>query len=534
MSNSTLNNMSDNTAQDNEPVFKEWYPPIKELIFGKKNEKNEENKKSKEQETTFLQVFFGPALYCNEIQEICKKLHRPQTEKEIADQFYNFLSVKELEEELKDAKKGGTLSSINKKIRRQLSAFIVSDPFDIYEIIESECDSNGYLKKSQQAIYYKNRDTISWNYREYQKFYIEFITVIFKALYKMQRLAEIEQIIETVSNTLAIKKDYRPNTYSNDQFKNAAYYVWIFILIRLGKDYNSDTLSRLWDESDDKIRNDLNNYASVLEYYPVNTIERFGALKILAAQGNLYAMQELYFLYLNDTVLYNTSGEMKFILKSNLSESEMLFTKLKNKGENFLPAFFRHERNYHKANFVLCLLRKHKTAYKNYKEDECKTMLQELLRVYKDKSVPFNAELFWFIKNVFDEQPSLQENKDCQSDYYMIQAQLSNNPWIAELMNSASSDSTIELHELLFFLYQKDIFKGDDILLSICHEFSNGDTELLEHYRTLAEEKLLEGYAMKIAAKRNKVDSEEIDIRSELWNMVFDILSRAIDKEKQP
>ena len=134
---------------------------------------------------------------------------------------------------------------------------------------------------------------------------------------------------------------------------------------------------------------------------------------------------------------------------------------------------------------------------------------------------------------MFDEQPSLKKNKDFQPDYYIIQAKLSNNPWIAELMNSASADSTLELHELLFLLYQKDIFKGDDILLSICHEFSNGNAELLERYYSLTGEKVSECFTMQRAARRNRTDSEEIDTRYDLWNMVSDILSRAIDKEKQ-
>ncbi len=524
MPNGTLNNTSDNTAQDNQPVFREWYSLIKKIIFGEKNDENE---------TTFLQVFFSPALYCNEIQEVCTGLRKTQTKEQISQKFYASFSLGQLKEELQALRRNATLNAVNQKISNQLAGIIKSKNFEIYEEIENECDDKGRLKKAKQTIYYK-KNFIFNHYVKYSKFYIEFIAVILEALHKIGLVTETEKLINSIRNAITKKKEYGLNTYSSDnEFKNAAYYVWNFVLLRIDSEYmtEGDSLSRLWDESNDKIRKDLNNYASVLEYYPVNTVERFGALKDLASKDNLYAMQELYFLYLNDTVLYNTSGEMKFILKSSLSESEMLFTELKKKGENFLPAFFRHEKNYDQKKFVLSVVHRHKAAYKNYNEKQLKNMMKELTKIYCDKSIPFNTELIWFIKNLFDEYDSLQ--KSFSLEYHMIQTQLLNNPWIAELMNSASSDSTIELHELLFLLYQKDIFKGDDILLSICHEFSNGDTELLEHYRTLAEKKLLEYYAMKIAAKRNKVDSEEINIRSELWTMVFDILSRAIDNEKQ-
>lgn len=516
--------MPNDMSSYNEPLLKDWYGPIKKMIFGEKNNENE---------TTFLQVFFSPALYCNEILEVCTGLRKTQTEEETAKKFYELFSFGQLKEGLHKLKKNATLNAVNQKISDQLAGIIKSRKLEIYEEIKNECDDKGRLKKAKQVNYYK-KNFIFNHYLDHSKFYIEFIAVILEALHRIRLVTETKKLIDSIKNELVKEKEYGPNTYSSDnEFKNTACYVWNYVLLKINSQYTTEdgSLSRLWNESDEKVRKDLNNYASVIEYYPVNTVERFGALKDLASKDNLYAIQELYFLYLNDTVLYNASGKMKFILKSNLRESEMLFRKLQRKGQNFLPAFFRHDKNYDKKNFVLSLVRRHKTAYKNYDEKQLTAMMRELSKIYRDKSIPFNAELVWFMKTIFDEYNSFQKN--FSPEYDMIQRVLSENLWLTELMDSASTDDTIELHELLFLLYQKDIVKGDDILLSICHEFSNGDTELLEHYRTLSEEKLLECFTMQRAARRNRTDSEEIDTRYELWNMVSDILSRAIDKEKQ-
>ena len=502
--------------------FKDWYLSVINAIFGERNNINI---------TTFLQVFFGPALYCHEIQETIEKINRPLTEKQTADKFYNEISVGELSERLRSCRRGSTLNTINGIITSKLSAIIQSDTFDIWEEMRENCDDRDRLEKGKQANYYK-KDFIFQHYIDYEKFYIDYIAVILQALQQIRLISGVDKIIENVNFALFKKKDYRLNTYSDNEFKNAAYCVWNLVLLRIDSQYMIDTenLSRLRNENDKNVRKDLNNYASLIEYYPVNTIERFGTLKALAAGGNLYAIQELYFMYLNDTVLYDISGKTKFVLKSNFQEAETLFKKLNGSGEDFLSAFFRHNGHCDKENFSISLLQKYKEEYHNYNEKQLKAMMEKLLKIYRNKSIPFNIELLWFIKTVFDEHDFLK--KSFKTDQEMIQARLTSNPWISELMDSASADNGPELHELLFFLYQKDIFKGDKDLLSICHEFAHGDIEILEKYKQRSKEKQFECFEMQIQATENDIDTSEIDTRLELWKMVSSILLKAIKKEK--
>lgn len=507
----------------NRPGYKEWYLCIKDVIFGQSNSVPL---------TTFLQTFFSPVLYCDEILTVCRKKDSTmiQKEKETEKKFYDSVSVRGLQDKLQKSK-GSSLNSVNRIIIRHLSDIIKLDDFNIWEEICDECDNAERLKKIKQVPYYK-KNLIFRHYHDHWKFYIGFIAVVLENICRIGLITDINQLIESVNNELSKRKTRRLNSYSSDsEFENAAYVVWNLILFMIDSHYTADdgNLFRLRNENRENVRRDLNNYASVLEYYPINTVERFGALKVLAGEGNLYAVQELYFLYLNDTVLYDASGNRKFVLKKNLSEAEILFGKLKNSGEDFFPAFFRHDTHYQRNNFVLCTVRRYKAEYTTYDKDTLIKMMTELIELYINKSMPFNTELLWFIKSVFDEYDFLRKN--FETNYRLIQLRLSDNPWIAEIMSSGVNDSGPELHELLFSFYQKDIFKGDDILLSICHAYSQGDAGVLEKYYNLAEAKLRECFDMQRNAVREGIGVENIDISYGLWEMVSSILLKAMREE---
>jgi len=517
-------------SKSNQPLYNDWYISIKNLIFGSKNSTRI---------TTFLQIFFGPALYCNELWQVMKSKGTTMKEDDVKKEFYRSLSVDDLKEDMLNSDTE-TLSAFNKIIANTLCNIIMSDKFGVREEMEQECENiaragrNKHLKKSQNANSYKNKTYVYNHYDEYKEFYIGYIAAIFETLQMVGLISDIDGIIHNVNEAIFQKKNHRLNTYSNNRFINAAYYVWNFVMLRIDSRYKTETngLSRLRSENDENVRKDLNNYASIIEYYPVNTVERFGALKVLAAEGNLYATHELYFMYLNDTVLYDISGKMKFVLKNNVNESELLFEKLKNSNENFSSAFFRHDGHCERESFIVSLLQKYKSEYHDYDQKGIEKMMEKLFDVYYDKSIPFNIELFWFIKSLFDEYDFLRRREDFKRNIHEIQTYLSANPWISEVMNSASADSGLELHELLFALY-KAKYKDRDNLIYICHMFSKGNIEFLEKYYGLADEKENEYHKLIRKADRKNINTDTLSYECTLWDTVCQILNDAINKEKE-
>ena len=141
----------------NQPSYTEWYLCIQDALFGKGNNINL---------TTFLQTFFSPVLYCDEILTAYDKMNGIQTTEEIEKVFYDTFPLQKLRNELTQrVRRGRTLNTIRSIIINELSN-IIQERDDIWTTIDDGCDDCGHLNKAKNSYYYR-KNRIFYHYRNY-------------------------------------------------------------------------------------------------------------------------------------------------------------------------------------------------------------------------------------------------------------------------------------------------------------------------------------------------------------------------------
>lgn len=512
----------------------------------------------------FLQIFFAPVLYMRALAKARAVVEDYDRKKFYENQGYEtFLAY--FQEKITQNVRGDTpLAKLRGVVTNTLEEQIKLSDNRVRQQLEQRYRIEGhriiafhgvdaYRGNSRMRIYYQ--------YAKPGRLESFFIPYISKVLEYMQEtlLEDVDQIYQALQEKIYQRLSYRLNTYDEiDAMKNTAYMIYCFVLLSIDRTRfihwrnEHAGMSRLIRENAAWARWDRDQYLSVIEYYPVNTIARVGALEALAEQGNLYALQDLYFLYQHDTFLYDIFGKEKTLLKSNPERSEECYRilcerekNIQEKGIVLLPLFLRNQSRANR-NFPLRELADNRKQYEEAKastllqqseepedpedpderdkktDEPFRKIIEDLYAILEDKTIPFNVELVWFLNRVMEEHRTIKGLDDKRLAVSRI---LAEKPWIAELMRPYHKNHL----DILCILLELDNYGlGEDVLKAVCLDSIEDLEALRKHYGEARQRKT----SCEIEYDLSEPPDEQLKEQCEKWERVAAAIYAAIQEQR--
>lgn len=502
---------------------------------------------------TFLQVFFAPAFYCHTLNDLFRE-ELELSESEFEERFYAEDHCEKLKNRLSDyllnlenppatsrERKKLSVSSIHKKILDDLIE--ITKSVITHRLMNRDCFTTEEGRRRLVGINDPKRykqDFLFDHYIRHQDFYIPYIANWLECIDKShgpskKELKNVYEIMDSIQEYISEKKKYTLSFYSDSDyiFMQLAYYVYIFLLVKMNPGYCLDdeikSFSRL-RKTKTYFSEESNNYASVTEYYPVNTIERLAALKQLFGQGNLYAAQDLYFIYSHDTLLYSIDGSRRYFISADREMAKQYYRKIENSGEKFFPVHFHDKEEYENPDFVSSLIRKYRKEYTAYNKTELHHMMKKLQNVYLRKQIPVNLDLMCFMREMAEEYPFLK----LPFGYclWRIERYFMDNPDIDEILKTKEKKDTsdmqnMELHVILLNMLKFMPDTEDTFLIEFCRNFTSDNKTLLQEYETLAIDTATQYFRFSLNS-----GSEEAKRNTELFGKISNIIKKTIEQIK--
>jgi len=408
-----------------------------------------------------------------------------------------------------------------------------------------------YKDIDQAYTYTRDRKKIYDHYISHREFYLYYLESILIVMNK-SGMERIDRISEKACDKLRDILSYIPSAEGKtDTLELTVYYLYCLILAStdreefIRKNSESGHLSGLTNESDINIRLQRDDFISVTEYYPVNTVERLGALEKLADKNNIYALQELYFLYQNNTVLYNASGEKRLLLKKDPVKSTEIYSKLSvNAKANRLP-LFRNEEFSTQKNSLLSMLEDYRCDYDSIGSDDSgdkteflKNMTTDLYKKFTQKEIPFNIELVLFLRRVLEKNPDVTieiDNKSKSAADIMLELNKYIEAFPLAEEFEPPGDKGIDFMESLIRLCE--IGFPEEMLVDICKRYNNYDKLSEYNYRVIDKKSYYEkskiGY--RTACKNSEEPFDRLYISQlnsvcNLWEKLQHVLDKALSE----
>lgn len=502
---------------------------------------------------TFLQVFFAPAFYCHTLNDLFRE-ELELSESEFEERFYAEDHCEKLKNRLSDYLLNLENPPATSRERKKLSVSLIHKKIldDLIEITKSvithrlmnrDCFTTEEGRRRLVGINDPKRykqDFLFDHYIRHQDFYIPYIANWLECIDKSQgpskkELKNVYEIMDSIQEYMSEQKNYTLGFYRDSDyiFMQLAYYVYIFLLVKMKPEYclddKTENFSRL-RKSKTYRNEEFNNYASVTEYYPVNTIERLAALKQLFGQGNLYAAQDLYFIYSHDTLLYSIDGSKKYFIGANQETAKQYYRKIENSGEKFCPVRFHYEEEYENPLFVSSLIRKYRKEHTAYNQTALEQMMKKLQNAYLCKQIPVNLDLMCFMREMAEKYPFLK----LPFGYclWRIERYFMDNPDIDEILKTKEKKDTsdmqnMELHVILLNMLKFMPDTKQEDLIEFCRKFTSGNKTLLEKYYSLAKDTAKQYFGLSIDS-----DSEEAECNTKLWKKIGSIIKKTIEQIK--
>lgn len=511
--------------------------------------------------TTFLQIFFAPAYYCHTLNVHFRE-ELNLSESEFEQRFYAEAHCEKLKDcllehlnKLEGATKAKdkdklSVAAVLKRIIETLNEISISQNVVGQKLMSHKCFNNnkpeeeneprGKLVGVNTPQKYKKPDFLFDHYVRYQDFYIPYIANWLECIDKShgpskKELKNVYEIMDSIQEYISEKKKYTLSFYSDSDyiFMQLAYYVYIFLLVKMNPEYCLDdeikSFSRL-RKTKTYFSEESNNYASVTEYYPVNTIERLAALKQLFGQGNLYAAQDLYFIYSHDTLLYSIDGSRRYFISADREMAKQYYRKIENSGEKFFPVHFHDKEEYENPDFVSSLIRKYRKEYTAYNETELHHMMKKLQSVYLRKQIPVNLDLMCFMREMAEKYSFLKHPFGyC---LWRIERYFMDNPDIDEILKTKEKKDTsdmqnMELHVILLNMLKFMPDTEDTFLIEFCRNFTSDNKTLLQEYETIAIDTATQYFRFNLNS-----GSEEAKRNTELFGKISNIIKKTIEQIK--
>lgn len=488
-----------------------WWQEIKEIIFPGKSMK----------ETTFFKIFFSIPFYIHKIDTKSPKYRR---------QLQNTQIYENLKEQMR---RNAVLKG--KKKENPLAKAILDCVGTYFEKLLEDLDVDikravGYTNN------YNNHDLKRFVYKEYNEhsdFYTEFLKSVFHTLAYERTEAENSSL--KISEEIFSLTHHSINRKAQEPILNLSLYLYFFILLKTNdnnKVFPSDIIDRrLRNPNSEAVQEDLFEYASIIEQYPVNTLERLGALHQAARQRNgrtnLYAVSELYFLYRYGAVLSNICGDKRYILKKNTEKADSLYKILLSEANGFLPVILNHDGldntifdEQDDDLFIPKLMKDYRDQYATYNLSQKKNMIDILIGLYKNpKGTPVNLELMFFLEEIKADQ--FQATPDCFDivnevrDYWYSQFTGHQDDESFGILFSTEKSNDISVHKILYALFQKlpEISQNSDLLKQLCRAYSSDE---LKKSMEAAQQNALYYFRKNIDNNNNEYFEEEMRWRNVL------------------
>ena len=503
---------------------KSWWKEIQEVIFPDMKD------------TTFLKIFFSIPFYLHEIDKKIFKSRHNYSYEDIYSQIKTKLNI-----ESKPKNTNFTYNTLAAEILKNVDTVCTtSEKFGIERDIERAA---GNKEK------YSNNDIKRFVFKEYRghsDFYTRFLRYIFNSLSNSIKIKiDVNEKSRKISDEIFNLTNNQINRQADDPIENLSLYFQYFIHLKTN-DNNDDILSseiiskRLRDCNNLDIQQDLLEYAVILEHYPVNTIERFGALEQAASQRNgrrnLYAVSELYFLYQYGTVLSNICGDKRYILKRNTEKANDLYRLLLPESNGFLPVILNHDglsneiwEKQKGGLFTPKEIQFYREKYKKYGLEQKKVMIQSLVNLYKHPNgVPLNLDLMFFLEAIKAEQV----NPDCvkivnevKDDWYKLFTNFNNDESLG-ITISEEKNNDMPIHKILYTFFEKlpNIDQDNDLLKQLCSQYPTD--ELKKSMETAKQ--IQKDYNDKA------LDDATYDKKAGIWLKIYRFLAGIVNISSKP
>lgn len=528
-----------------------WYAEIKSCLFDPDTDISDR---------TFLKIFFSPALYSCYLREYIESTTEEFSKKNFDDDFYlksdsikSYYSMDKLERSVSMMSTKNVIAQLSKKI-----SDIIDDIADSFITKgENNCklfDVYGHMTIANKPEKYE-ADIIYNEYHDHSDFYIRYLKIILKCLDK--KGIDTKKMIKNIHSSLNQQYSFKSITPRKDEnnedntYHNFACYLYNYILICTEHEHSfkTDILSRFRIGVDPDVQTELCNYVSVIEHYPVNSFERLAALSELAKQNNLYAAQDLYFIYSHDITLYSADGMHKYFMKSDANKSEFYYDMIQKSSEKqyFHNVIFHHDKNYVSELFVPSLVKKYRMEYKNYDRTQIEKVMYHLSELYNNRLHPVDLDLLFFMNSVFEENDFLQEPQKLQLDYFKIRDYFHMNPWterfklpdmeklpdklkigLSDFCDLVANMSDLSLHDILFNIIKYVRETGDKELEAVCRRIVGDNKNILEEALSKAKKKYSECND-KIFDMSDGAEKDELEINQLIWKKVGYIIRKVIN-----
>ena len=485
-----------------------WWEEIKEVIF------------PEIKDTTFLKIFFSIPFYLHKMENYHIRLHYEKIYDDIQKKLKNGRYTEE-------------------KTYNTLAATIIN----CVDVVFSE--TIGKLKNLERSV--TNKDNYSNDmkrfvysqYKDHADFYISFFTDIFKAFYDRKQI-DVDQKNKKIYDEIYTLTENKMNRKFENPIENLSFYLYFFILLKTTDNQNglfsSDIIAkRLRNCNNSSVQEDLSEYASILEYYPINTIERLGALHQAASlrngRRNLYAVSELYFLYYYGTVLSNISGDKKYILKKNPDEAKNYYNIIisSEESDGFLPVILNHDGygndifdSIDDRTFTPKTIQFHRKRYGTYNERQKISMIQSLIDIYQHpQGAPINLDLMFFLEEVHAEQLSpdcIEIVNDVKNNWYSKLTNVYSDENLDKLFSTHKNNS-LPIHEILYiFLKKLPDIGNNDLLKQLCSTYSEYDLNMSAN---IAKQNATDYYS-------KSLDSSLYNEEYTIWGQIYQLLKESL------
>ena len=528
-----------------------WYADIKNCIF-------ESDTSTKD--ITFLKIFFAPALYSYYLSEYKRSEYEYFSEEDFESDFYCWDPTRKRYSDLIALEEGVSTLHLTDNVT-QLATLVLTMADNMVDGIlmdyteYSWVDSSGHIRAVHHPKNYDSGFIFNEFYR-HRDFYVEYLKIILKCLDK--KGIDTKKMIQNIHSSLNQQYSFKsviPRKDENNEdntYHNFACYLYNYILICTEHEHSfkTDILSRFRIGVDPDVQTELCNYVSVIEHYPVNSFERLAALSELAKQNNLYAAQDLYFIYSHDITLYSADGMHKYFMKSDGNKSEHYYDMIQKSSEKqyFHNVIFHHDKNYVSELFVPSLVKKYRMEYKNYDRTQIEKMMYHLSELYNNRLHPVDLDLLFFMNSVFEENEFLQEPQKLQLDYFKIRDYFHMNPWterfklpdmeklpdelkigLSDFCDLVANMSDRSLHDILFSVIKYVRETGDDELEAVCVMLAGKNTDILKEAMDMAEQNSLSCHKQILKTYNGKENRSELEDDMHIWDKVYVIIDKVLN-----
>lgn len=359
---------------------------------------------SNQNKVNFILLFYSPI-----------RLHRLCLDNKLYDDFGNNVSLEEFIASLNNFPTEGAMRGMeNANLVERIAK--LSGPSSKFSELNSILIN--YSHYSRRKSDYKKSKDIYIAFENNHDFYINYYFRVLSALFNADS-DEIQclfsNIYKKLSKVLQTVNLYKHYTFDN--LKQLAYIVYILIAYCAANELNlpvepllpnKKIPPRILEVNDKNIQQDYFDYLSIAEYYPLNTVERFAALKYLWQNNkNCYAASDLISLYWHGTVFWNISGTRKYMLNQDLNKANAIIKeieksekkyetilRLKNFIKNDIPNFSDY------SPYITARAAHLIDNIANLNNERKDTIRAELIKIIHDEFLPVNPDAVFLLKEL--------------------------------------------------------------------------------------------------------------------------------------